>query len=323
MRNSLETRLGLFFALGLLALVFIFEIIGGTNLFQSGVNVRALFTSIQELKKGDPVKMAGVDIGRVTAIELAGNKVEVKIKLTRPEQVKTDSKASIKFIGLLGQNYVAIEFGSDQAPPIEPDALLESTEQVDLNTIMVKLDNVAAGIENLARSFTGDSLNNLLGPFVDFIRQNSPRISAILSNVQQTTAQIVKGEGTVGKLISDDEVYRKALDAANRLGAAADDAKLTLGEAKIAITRINAGEGTVGKLLKDEALYNETSTAMTQLKEILQKVNQGQGSAGKFINDDSLFRNAKLTLQKVDKATQGLEDQGPLSVLGVIAGKLF
>ena len=323
MRNTLETRLGLFFALALLALVFIFEILGGTNLFQGGTSVRTQFASIQELKKGDPVKMAGVNIGKVTKIGLAGNKVEVTMNLTKPEHVKTDSKASVKFVGLLGQNYVALEFGSPNAPQIEADAILESTEQVDLSTIMVKLDNVAAGIDNMARSFTGDSLNNLLGPFVDFIRQNNPRISTILANLQTSSAQLAKGEGTMGKLIASDEVYRIALGAANKLDAIADDAKLTLGEAKATLSRVNAGEGTMGKLLKDEVLYNETTTAMTQLKEILVKINQGQGSAGKFVNDESLFKNAKLTLQKVDKATSGLEDQGPLSVLGVIAGKLF
>ena len=43
----------------------------------------------------------------------------------------------------------------------------------------------------------------------------------------------------------------------------------------------------------------------------------------KLINDQELYRNAKLTLQKVDKATEGLEDQGPLSVMGIIVNNLF
>jgi phospholipid/cholesterol/gamma-HCH transport system substrate-binding protein len=55
----------------------------------------------------------------------------------------------------------------------------------------------------------------------------------------------------------------------------------------------------------------------------LQKVNNGQGSVGKLVNDQEFYRNAKLTLQKLDKATEGLEDQGPLSVLGIVANNLF
>jgi phospholipid/cholesterol/gamma-HCH transport system substrate-binding protein len=89
------------------------------------------------------------------------------------------------------------------------------------------------------------------------------------------------------------------------------------------VDQINAGQGTVGKLVKDPTLYNETATAMTQAKEILQKVNQGQGSVGKLINDQEFYKNAKLTLQKLDKATEGLEDQGPLSVLGIAVNSLL
>ncbi|MND01773.1 hypothetical protein D3C83_208930 [compost metagenome] len=62
---------------------------------------------------------------------------------------------------------------------------------------------------------------------------------------------------------------------------------------------------------------------MTNLKEILQKINQGQGTVGKLINEPEFYKNAKLTLQKLDKATEGLEDQGPISVIGMIANSLF
>jgi phospholipid/cholesterol/gamma-HCH transport system substrate-binding protein len=75
--------------------------------------------------------------------------------------------------------------------------------------------------------------------------------------------------------------------------------------------------------LTDDTLYRETTASMTNLKEILQKVNQGQGSVGKLVNDQEFYRNAKLTLQKLDQATEGLEDQGPLSVLGLAVSKLF
>jgi phospholipid/cholesterol/gamma-HCH transport system substrate-binding protein len=62
---------------------------------------------------------------------------------------------------------------------------------------------------------------------------------------------------------------------------------------------------------------------MANLKEITGKINKGDGTVGKLINDQEFYRNAKLTLQKVDKATEGLEDQGPLSVLGILVGQLF
>ena len=97
----------------------------------------------------------------------------------------------------------------------------------------------------------------------------------------------------------------------------------TLDDARAVVGDMRAGKGTVGKLLIDDTLYTETTTAMVNLREILQKINQGQGTVGQLVNDKTVLDNAKLTLQKVEKATEGLEDQGPLSVLGIAVNSLF
>ena len=65
MKNSLETRLGIFVALAVIAAVLILEIVGGVERFQRGYELKALFNTIQDLKEGDRVKMAGVEVGRV------------------------------------------------------------------------------------------------------------------------------------------------------------------------------------------------------------------------------------------------------------------
>src|SRR5215813_13808149 len=111
MKNSLESKLGMFVALAVVAGVVIIEMLGGPEHFMRGVRLYALFNNVQELKVGDRVKMAGVEIGRVEKIEIAENKVKVTLKLRRTADVKTDSTASIKFTGLMGQNFVAVEFG--------------------------------------------------------------------------------------------------------------------------------------------------------------------------------------------------------------------
>jgi phospholipid/cholesterol/gamma-HCH transport system substrate-binding protein len=89
------------------------------------------------------------------------------------------------------------------------------------------------------------------------------------------------------------------------------------------LDQVNAGHGSVGKMITDDRLYNETLAMIVNLREVSQKVNTGQGSIGKLVNDQEMMRNIKMTLQKLDKATEGLEDQGPLSVLGIIVNNLF
>jgi phospholipid/cholesterol/gamma-HCH transport system substrate-binding protein len=330
MRNTLETRLGLFVALALIAGVFIMEILGGFESFQKGYRVNTSFANIQDLKAGDRVKMAGVDIGRVHAISLTNSRVLVLMKLDKGAPVKTDSIATIKFTGLMGQNYVAVDFGTPNAGRAADGTLIESAEQTDFSAMMEKLNNVATGVENLTKSFTGEKIDNLLGPFTDFLKANQIPLTAAIANMNNISAQVASGKGSVGRMIYDDSLYNSTLVTVSNLQSVTDDIQFALADTRKAVSQatalidhVNSGKGTVGLLLKDEALYRETTTSMTSLREILQKMNGGQGTMGKLINDEDFYKNAKMSLQKLDKATEGLEDQGPLSVIGVVAGSLF
>lgn len=322
-KNTLETRLGLFILLAFLAAFFIVEVIGVTDVFRPGYILRARFANIQDLKVGDSVKMAGMPVGQITKLNLVENKVELTLRLNKGTPVHTDSKATIKFKGLMGDNYVSIDFGNPGSPLLEQNEVIQTVEQPDLNALLARLDEAANGVQKLTQSFTGDKIDNLLGPFTDFMRQNNPRLTAIIGNVQNITTQISKGEGTVGKLIYDQSLYNTAQAAVTNLQDAAAEIKLTVTQARSVVDQINSGQGTVGKLIKDDKLYNETTASMVNLKEILQKINNGNGTVGKLVNDQEFYKDAKLSLQKLDKATESLEDTGPLSILGSVVTSLF
>lgn len=316
MRNSLETNLGIFVVIVIFAAWAILETLGGVDLFHRGYHVNALFDTAQELKVGDTVKMAGVEIGRVEKITLANAKVAVTMKIHPDAVVKTDSKAIIKFTGLMGQNFVAVDFGSPSAPNAVEGALLETEEQPDLNAVMAKLDKAAAGIQKFGDSFSGDKIDNILGPLTDFFKQNSGHIGGAITNIENITGQIAAGQGTVGKLIYEQTLYNSALDTVSNL-------QTTIASARQIISGVTNGQGTLGKLVTDETLYNSTTASMTNLNQILLKINQGQGTVGKLVNDQEFYKNAKLSLQKLDKAADSLEDQGPLTVIGIMANNLF
>ena len=316
MKNSLETRLGVFVALVVLVAWAIIETLGGMESFRGGYRLNALFGTVQDLKAGNSVKMAGVEVGRVEKIALAGDKARVTMKLHSGAIVKTDSKAVVKFTGLMGQNFVAIGFGSKDAPRATDGMILETEEQPDLNAVMAKLDEAAAGIKRFGDSFTGDKIDNLLGPVTDFIKQNSGHLGGAISNMENISGQIASGQGTVGKLIYTDSLYNSVFDTMTNL-------QDTVTQARQVVNNVSSGQGTIGKLVTDETLYNATTSSMTNLNQILQKVNQGQGTIGKLVNDQEFYKNAKLAMQKLDKAADSLEDQGPLSVLGIVANNLF
>jgi phospholipid/cholesterol/gamma-HCH transport system substrate-binding protein len=330
MKNTLETRLGLFFALALVAAVIILEMVGGLAFIRPGKHVHALFRNAHELKTGDAVKMAGVSVGRVEKLSIDGQKVKVTLKLDASADVRTDSRAGIKAASMLGgQNYVALEFGTGS--PIAPDAILDTYEQPDINALISRMDSVAGGIENVTRSFSGDKIDNILGPFTDFMKQNNQKLGAIFGNMQILSEHMARGEGTLGRLIKDDALYQSTLGTVTNLQAASADTRATIADVRARLHQADTLIASINTVLtnanavvmSDDKLYNEAGSALTNLREILEKVNKGQGFAGKLVNDETLFKNVKMTLQKVDKATEGLEDTGPLSVLGTAVNTLF
>lgn len=351
MRNSLETRLGMFFGLAMIAAFLLFEMASGGKYFKDGHVIHALFEDIQELKDGDPVKKAGVQIGQVDSISFEQDQVRVSMRIDKGQTVRTDSIARIEFAGLLGQNFVSVSFGAADQPHAGANAFIETEQQPDLNALMARLDNVAGGIENITRSFSGDSITNVLGPLTHLIKENNPKISNILSNLEDVTGKMREGENTFGRILEDDELYKVAVSAVKKLESTGDELQLTLAdarglfgdgkaslakadkaldeleatlsEARKVVEGVEQGKGTLGLLATDEKLYNETVSALTEMREILEKINSGQGSMGELVNDKTLINNAKRTLQKVDKATEGLEDTGPLSVLGTAVNTLF
>lgn len=320
MRNTLETKLGIFVFLAVLAAWAIVETLGSTDFFQRGIHVSALFNTVQDLKPGDRVKMAGVEIGRVEDIQLTDSKVKVIMKLRDNAIVKTDSKASVKFTGLMGQNFVGIDFGSPSAAQAKDGTELATYEQPDLSAVMGKLDSAVDGIQNMTKAFSSDDIHNLFGPLGDFFKSHRDELAATIANITNISGQIASGQGTVGRLIYQDALYTSALTTVSNLQTASASADDMISAIKLVVTNANAGRGTIGKLLTDDSLFYAAKDSMTNLNQILLKVNQGNGTVGKLVNDQEMYKNLKLTVQKFDKAADSLEDQGPLSVIGILAG---
>src|SRR5439155_6161936 len=116
-------------------------------------------------------------------------------------------------------------FGSSGGQVLMDNQVVNTIEQPDLSAIMAKLDNAASGVENLTKSFTGDKIDNLLGPITDFMKANQVPLTATIANIQSISSQIAGGQGTVGKLIYDQALYDSALATVTNFQSASDDIK--------------------------------------------------------------------------------------------------
>ena len=76
----------------------------------------------------------------------------------------------------------------------------------------------------------------------------------------------------------------------------------------------------MGKLMTDDALYDQAKGAVESLNKVAQKIEKGEGTIGKLVNDETLYAETKKALKGITKATEGIQEQIPISTLGVVIG---
>jgi phospholipid/cholesterol/gamma-HCH transport system substrate-binding protein len=142
--KSSSTRdliVGLFVATGLAAIGYLSIQIGGLSLArEGGLTLFATFDDIGGLSPRSPVRISGVRVGEVDAIELDDElRARVRLDLAPNLELSVDTAAAIRTAGLLGDQFVALEPGAE-------DALLESGEEFAFTESAFNLDKLVGAV---------------------------------------------------------------------------------------------------------------------------------------------------------------------------------
>jgi phospholipid/cholesterol/gamma-HCH transport system substrate-binding protein len=187
---SRAARLGAFIVVTLAILMAGVFIIGGKQyLFSSTYQLKAQFDNVVGLDAGADVRVGGVHSGTVRNIVLPhrpGEKVTVVMDLGRSthEIIKQDSVASIETEGLLGNQYMAISFGSKGIGEVHDGDLIASQTPLEMSDLFKKTSDIL------------DSSQRAI--------QNATRATA---NLDSISAKIDRGQGTAGALVNDKQLY--------------------------------------------------------------------------------------------------------------------
>ena len=356
MALSVEKKVGMFFVLGLIILGLLLEVGEKWNPFQKNIPYKTYLTSITGLKVGDPVRLAGVDVGKITDIAILSDRIEIDFEVKPGTQIKTDTVAGLRLTNLLGGQFLGLSFGSPQAPLLPEGGTVPGKDVANIDIIVDNLSDVVKDAKNLVVNLDKNQ-QRVLNKITVMLDENRGPLKTALGNINSITekmdrgegslalllnqrtlyddansavasfksvaGKIDRGEGTLGLLINDQMLYRDASSVFADLKTGAKDFNSGVYEIKEIAKKINSGEGTIGKLVHDDALYTELRDASSSVKDIAQKINSGQGTIGKLVNEDQLYRDTTATLKKAERAMEGLGDTGPISVLGSIIGTLF
>ncbi len=329
MNNRMQTiRIGLFFILGLALLWVTFESLNGGRVFrQKGYTLTARFDNLKGLRDGDDVLMAGVRIGVVARTRLAGRQAEAVLRIEPTIAIASDAVAMVAQSSLLGANHLEVTVGSSGVPRLEPGSVLKTRDTVDMNEVIAKLGSLGDRLEKvvteIGENLGGGEGGSLFTKIDKLVTANGPKLTETVSNLQEITAKIRTGEGTLGHLVNDPKLHDELLASVGEIKGAATDARTFMANAQSILDQVKAGKGALGTLVFDEQTGNEIKLTVKNLQDISTKLNSGQGTLGKLISDDTLYRQAQGTLRKVDQRTDGLSDQGPITAVGVAAKSLF
>lgn len=232
-------------------------------LFEDTFEVYAEFSEIAGLRNGAKVRVAGMDAGEVKEIRVPAGpsarfRVLLRIRSDLRQLIRADSVASIQNDGLVGNKFIQIEAGSDQAQPVADKGTIQSREPFDFADLLEKMGETVATVNEtigdvkaeldealsaVAKTAKGaEGLIDDVGRDAQTIMASTERITA---NVNALVAGVRQGRGTVGKLLTDDSLFVSI----KRIATDAEKAVATMREAsehaRAAIADFRGDDGPV------------------------------------------------------------------------------
>jgi phospholipid/cholesterol/gamma-HCH transport system substrate-binding protein len=306
-----ELRIGVvtIIAIGI-TVVTLVVLTGARGFFWQRYHLKARFTNVAGLNAGSPVRVAGVEVGSVRAVDFAGEQIDVTMEVNRNmrERITTASVARLGSVSLLGGSAVDITASArgtaipdwGYVPPGRTPAQLgDITDQASqgVEEITKLVEEARNGRGTLGKLITDDRLYVELQRFVTSAGEvarglqkgrgsigrllNDPKtadaLERSLENLEAMTRQINSGEGSLGKLLKGEEFARSLTGATSSL--------------ETLTARLNRGEGTAGKLITDASLFNRLNSVTDRFDQLLASLNEGQGTAGQLLKDRQLYEN--------------------------------
>ncbi len=276
---------------------------GGTSIFADKQRFVCYFNNVSGLLSGSPVWMSGVEVGRVTGVKFVNLDSLRKVKVTCA--IKTDvwdmmtkgTQVQLGTIGLLGDKYVEVLPGPIDQPvlaegEVVPTADVGSAEEMfgagtraletaeslagNLDSVLVRMNRGEGTLGQLAVNDTMyHQLTDLAAHLTSLAASLQANQERITESVERTslavadlTEKVDNNSGTIGKLISDPELY--------------DNLAATSAKLDTVMNRINRSDGSLGLLIGDTALYVETVNLIHRMNNLVTDIEQNPRRYLKF-----------------------------------------
>jgi phospholipid/cholesterol/gamma-HCH transport system substrate-binding protein len=329
---ALKFRVGVFVLVALAVFLGLVYALGArARLFEARYTIHADFIEVGGLVEGATVRLAGVQIGRVTGVHLPGEpggKVRIDLTIARrySDRIRKNSIARIETQGLLGDKIVEITVGNATAPPVAPGEVLAARDPADLGRVIAAGAETAKDVGALAAALreTAEKVNqskliedaattvNTLGRVVDQVEHGRGwahalvyeepltlrRLNELIATTQTLVERVEKGQGAAGVLVSPESTA-----SAKRFVAAMD-------RISGMVEQPEREPGLLPGLLFDpkyRSVLEDLRTVAHNLREVSDRLAGGRGTLGSLVADSGDEGELKLTLQDLRAAVANLK----------------
>jgi phospholipid/cholesterol/gamma-HCH transport system substrate-binding protein len=300
-----QLKVGMLVIIAFLMLSYAIVRIGGPSLFGKKMTITAYFPNANGLRDGAEVNLDGILVGNVDSVGLspdpnAPGKVAVVMKIDEAykDQIRNDSEIGIDTIGLLGDKNIQLSSGSAKGIPVPDGGVLIGSEVGDIRRIITGTDDLLSNLKVLSDKVINisDSVDRGEGTLGKLLTDSEihDNLNKVVLEMEDLIHDVRTGPGTAGKLINDDTMYERIVSTLSRIDNV--------------VAKVERGEGTAGRLLNDTALYDKANQLVAKMDSIATRIDSGEGSMGKMLRDDALYNDMRATMQRVDSLISAIEN---------------
>jgi phospholipid/cholesterol/gamma-HCH transport system substrate-binding protein len=282
-------RTGILFVVGILLAAALGLIIGkNTSLLSRHDTVYMFLSEIRGLSEGNMVTISGKKIGVVQSMDFASRNDTAGVVVTLNvvheyfHLITADSRAIVRALGVLGDKYVDITLGHS-AQLVQDGDYLTVVAEPGLEELTASALKTMNTIEDISAKINRGE--GTIGKLITSTELND-KLLKTAANIEAVTGKLMKGDGLASRLINEKQMADRASSLITDLSDVAGSLK--------------AGKGTLGKLLMDETFYNTLSTSMRRTDSLLAQMNSPNSSIGRFVRDDEFYKHLDHSIMSLD-----------------------
>jgi len=319
MATKREIKIGTFLAGLLLILALAIIFIGNVrDLFKKpGYEVFALFDSALGLENKASVKLAGIKIGEVKDITLAGRRAKVGMLIYPQFRIPRGSRVSLSSMGILGEKYVEIMPGKEDTY-YESGEVMESLPPISfdqLGTLFMSMGEDVKKISSSINKIITPELGQNISKSIQHIESLAAELDSLLEENRTAINQTITGSGRAVDNLNlkidsiSEEIEQTLAEIQSLVGDNKTAVKENLDQLKEDLTnlgktiktlnqtleKVNSGQGTVGELINDSSLYDETRSAINEVKNLssaISAIKPKAGLEGSYYGESDLFKGS-------------------------------